>query len=88
MATTVATSASSHVSTSALSSPEAAARPHGLARVRVAIAGIGAAVLGAAPHALHHVGPLTGGDEEAPRTENVPGAQAGVSPAEHVSHHR
>ena len=31
-----------------------------LARVRVALAGIGAAVLGAAPHVLHHVGPLAG----------------------------
>jgi hypothetical protein len=29
-------------------------------RLRAAIAGVGAAVLGAAPHVLHHVGPLAG----------------------------
>ena len=31
-----------------------------LGRVRAALAGIGAAALGAAPHVLHHVGPLAG----------------------------
>ena len=34
--------------------------PSTAARVRVALAGIGAAVLGVAPHVLHHVGPLAG----------------------------
>lgn len=34
--------------------------PHGLGRVRALIGGVGAAVLGAAPHVLHHVGPLAG----------------------------
>ena len=34
--------------------------PRGLARVRAALAGVGAAVFGAAPHVLHHVGPLAG----------------------------
>ena len=29
-------------------------------RVRAAVAAVGAAVLGAAPHVLHHVGPLAG----------------------------
>ena len=29
-------------------------------RLRAALAALGAAVLGAAPHALHHVGPLAG----------------------------
>ena len=37
-----------------------AAGPGVLARARVVLAGIGAAVLGAAPHLLHHVGPLAG----------------------------
>jgi hypothetical protein len=31
-----------------------------LGRIRAALAGIGAAALGAAPHVLHHVGPLAG----------------------------
>jgi hypothetical protein len=39
----------------------ASAAPHGLVdRVRAAVAAVGAAVLGAAPHVLHHVGPLAG----------------------------
>ena len=29
-------------------------------RLRLALAGLGAAILGAAPHVLHHVGPLAG----------------------------
>ena len=33
---------------------------HGLDRVRATFAAIGAAVLGAAPHVLHHAGPLAG----------------------------
>lgn len=33
---------------------------HGPARVRAVLAAAGAAVLGAAPHVLHHVGPLAG----------------------------
>lgn len=36
------------------------AKPQGPARVRAALAAGGAAVLGAAPHVLHHVGPLAG----------------------------
>lgn len=150
MATIAADKIGSRVSASALASSQAAARPRGLARVSAAGAGLGAAVLGAAPHVLHHVGPLagaallaggtgkllfgalgfllavpmlrrlgrrtgswripagalalmavafafssfvigpalTGGDEEVTRTENVPGAPAGVSPARHESHHR
>lgn len=43
-----------------LASPQAAAKPRGLARVRAAAAAAGAVVLGAAPHVLHHVGPLAG----------------------------
>jgi hypothetical protein len=46
----------------AAASPAAAA-PSGagvLRRIRAALAGIGAAALGAAPHVLHHVGPLAG----------------------------
>lgn len=39
---------------------EAAGRPRGLARVRAAAAAVAAGVLGAAPHMLHHVGPLAG----------------------------
>jgi hypothetical protein len=39
---------------------QAAAKPRGLARARAALAGVGAAVLGAAAHVLHHVGPLAG----------------------------
>lgn len=37
-----------------------AAAPGALVRVRVALGGIGAAVLGVVPHVLHHVGPLAG----------------------------
>jgi hypothetical protein len=33
---------------------------HGLDRVRATLAAVGAAVLGAAPHVLHHAGPLAG----------------------------
>lgn len=40
-------------------SPADGPRP-GVERVRAAIATAGAAVLGAAPHVLHHVGPLAG----------------------------
>lgn len=36
------------------------ARWRGFDRVRAAFATLGAAVLGAAPHVLHHVGPLAG----------------------------
>ena len=35
-------------------------RRRGLDRARAALATLGAAVLGAAPHVLHHVGPLAG----------------------------
>ena len=38
----------------------AAKNPSALSRARVAGGGVGAAVLGAAPHVLHHVGPLAG----------------------------
>ena len=44
----------------AVASSQAAVEPRGLARVRAAVAAVGAAVLGAAPHVLHHVGPLAG----------------------------
>ena len=37
-----------------------AAPRHGLERVRATFAAVGAAVLGAAPHVLHHAGPLAG----------------------------
>src|SRR5215217_683503 len=37
-----------------------AASRHGLDRVRATLAAVGAAVLGAAPHVLHHAGPLAG----------------------------
>lgn len=43
--------------------PPAAAAPARagvLGRIRAVVAGIGAVVLGAAPHVLHHVGPLAG----------------------------
>jgi hypothetical protein len=33
---------------------------HRVSRLRAALATVGAAVLGAAPHVLHHVGPLAG----------------------------
>ena len=45
---------------SALASCQPAARRGGWRRVRAAVAGVGAAVVGAAPHVLHHVGPLAG----------------------------
>ena len=48
------------MSVPALASDRAAVKPPGLARVRAALAALGAAVLGAAPHVLHHVGPLAG----------------------------
>lgn len=38
----------------------APAAARGLDRVRAALAAFGAALLGAAPHVLHHVGPLAG----------------------------
>jgi hypothetical protein len=37
-----------------------AAARHGLDRVRTTLAALGAAALGAAPHVLHHAGPLAG----------------------------
>ena len=40
--------------------PLPAAPRHGLVRVRTTLAALGAAVLGAAPHVLHHAGPLAG----------------------------
>jgi hypothetical protein len=41
--------------------PDAVAAPtRVLDRIRAAVAAFGAAVLGAAPHVLHHVGPLAG----------------------------
>ena len=47
--------------TAAAASPSSAAdRPGWLARVRVAVGGFVAAILGAAPHVLHHAGPLAG----------------------------
>ena len=45
---------------SALASAQATTRGGRPGRVRAAVAGVGAAVLGAAPHVLHHVGPLAG----------------------------
>ena len=48
MATIAADKIGSRVSASALASSQAAARPRGFARVGAAIAGLGAAVLGAA----------------------------------------
>ncbi|MGE3137916.1 MAG: hypothetical protein AB7I08_07775 [Thermoleophilia bacterium] len=40
--------------------PPRAVGIHGVLRIRAALATGGAAVLGAAPHVLHHVGPLAG----------------------------
>lgn len=40
--------------------PEHDERLGPVARLRVALGGIGAAILGAAPHILHHAGPLAG----------------------------
>ena len=45
---------------SALASSQPATRRGDWRRLRAAVAGVGAAVLGAAPHVLHHVGPLAG----------------------------
>jgi hypothetical protein len=45
---------------SALASSQAPARRGGWGRVGAAVSGVGAAVLGTAPHVLHHVGPLAG----------------------------
>lgn len=36
------------------------ARPRPLARTRIAVGATGAAILGLAPHVLHHAGPLAG----------------------------
>lgn len=44
----------------AAASPAEAADPGRLERLRAAAAAAGATVLGAAPHVLHHVGPLAG----------------------------
>ena len=45
---------------SALAPSQPATWRGGWRRLRAAVAGVGAAVLGAAPHVLHHVGPLAG----------------------------
>jgi len=138
------------VSAPAVTGPRAAVSSRGPQRLRAAVAPVGAAVMGAAPHVLHHAGPLagaamlagatgkllfgavgfvlaipmlrrlrrrtgswrvpggalavmavvfafssfvigpalTGDDERAAPAKTVPGAPAGVSPAEHESHHR
>jgi hypothetical protein len=138
------------VSAPAVTAPRAVVSSRGVERLRAAVAAVGAAVMGAAPHGLHHAGPLAGaallagatgkllfgaagfllaipmlrrlrrrtgsrrvpagalavmavvfafssfvigpaltGDDEPPApARNVPGAPAGVSPAEHESHHR
>ena len=44
--------------TASLAVPQVA--PHGIGRARAALGAVGAAVVGAAPHVLHHVGPLAG----------------------------
>ena len=45
----------------ALTAPAPPAASEGrLQRLRLVLAGLGAAILGAAPHVLHHVGPLAG----------------------------
>ena len=41
-------------------SPQAAGHPAAIERARAGLAAVGAAVLGAAPHVLHHAGPLAG----------------------------
>jgi hypothetical protein len=137
------------VSAPAVTELRAAVGSRGLERLRAAVATAAAAVMGAAPHVLHHAGPLAGaallagltgkllfgllgfvvaipmlrrlrrrtgswrvpggalavmavvfafssfvigpaltGDEQAAPANNVPAAPAGVSPAEHESHHR
>ena len=48
------------MSVPAVAAVNAAPRLHGLARLRAGLAGVGAAALGAAPHLLHHAGPLAG----------------------------
>lgn len=48
------------VSSHAVPFAAAPAGPQGLGRLRAAAAAIAAGVLGAAPHVLHHVGPLAG----------------------------
>src|SRR5687767_13782833 len=57
MATAARSSASSAAS---LDESGAAMRRSPVERVRATLAALGAAVLGAAPHVLHHVGPLAG----------------------------
>jgi hypothetical protein len=72
--------------------PAVAAPPAGaLGRLRAMAAGVGAAVLGAAPHVLHHVGPLAGAAVLAGATpgQTAPkNAPPGVSESEHEAHHR
>jgi ABC-type branched-subunit amino acid transport system permease subunit len=48
------------MSATAVTTDAAPAPTRVVARVRAAVAAVGAAVLGAAPHVLHHVGPLAG----------------------------
>jgi hypothetical protein len=48
------------MSAPAVTEPRAAVSSRGLERVRAAIAAASAAVMGAAPHVLHHAGPLAG----------------------------
>jgi hypothetical protein len=48
------------MTTPAVIEAPAATRARAVGRVRAAVAAGGAAVLGAAPHVLHHVGPLAG----------------------------
>ena len=72
-------------------------------RVRAAVPAGGAAVLGAAPHVLHHLGPLAGAALLAGVTgkllfgalgfllavpRDIPAVPPGSSPCEHESHHR
>jgi hypothetical protein len=45
---------------SAIAPVHPAAQRSALVRVRIALAGVGAALVGAAPHVLHHAGPLAG----------------------------
>jgi hypothetical protein len=52
--------ATTHEPAAAPPADAAPARAGVLGRIRAVVAGIGAAVLGAAPHVLHHVGPLAG----------------------------
>ena len=48
------------MTTPALNPAEPALDPGRIERIRAAFAATGAAILGAAPHVLHHVGPLAG----------------------------